>query len=133
VERHIYPLGLARFWGYIGSMNKRIPIAVALLLVATPATAFAGASSFTLINGTADPFASVSIKRTGTADWRPLQASPGAGAASSVAFSDPDCAFDLRVSLPGGRTAEWAGVNLCGTNRLTLRQRPSGETWVDYD
>jgi hypothetical protein len=114
-------------------MNKRIPIAAALLFFATPAMAFAGASNFTLVNGTSDPFASMSIKRTGTSDWRPLPASPGPGGASNVAFSDPDCAFDLKVSLPGGRTAEWAGVNLCGTNRLTLRQRPSGETWVDYD
>jgi len=107
--------------------------AAALLFAATPAMAFAGASNFTLVNGTADAFASVSIKRTGTPDWRPLPAAPGAGSASDVAFTDPDCAFDLRVSLPGGKTAEWAGVNLCGTNRLTLRRRPSGETWVDYD
>ena len=49
-----------------------------------------------------------------------------------VAFSDPDCAFDIRASVAGG-TATWTGVNLCGTSRVTLQRRPSGETWVDYD
>jgi hypothetical protein len=39
----------------------------------------------------------------------------------------------LKASVAGGGTALWSGVNLCGTSRLTLRRRPSGETWVDYD
>ena len=76
---------------------------------------------------------SLSIRRTGTDNWQALSASPAAGASSSVAFSDPDCAFDLRATLAGGGTAVWSGVNLCGTTQLTLRRRPSGETWVDYD
>ena len=75
----------------------------------------------------------MSIRRSGTDNWRSLAGSPAAGAASSIAFSDPDCAFDLRASMAGGATAIWQGVNLCGTTKLTLRQRPSGETWVDYD
>ena len=114
-------------------MNKRLltPIFVALCLM--PAPALAGATSFTVVNATGDGIASLSIRRTGTADWRSLSAAPRAGSSSSVAFSDPDCAFDLRASLAGGGTAEWSGVNLCGTSQLTLRRRPSGETWVDYD
>ena len=107
--------------------------AAALVLGATPAPGIAGAGNFTLVNGTGVGLASLTIRRTGTNDWRPLSAAPAAGAASSIAFSDPDCAFDLRASLASGGTAEWDGVNLCGTSRLTLRRRPSGETWVDYD
>lgn len=100
---------------------------------AGPAMAFAGASNFTLVNGTDAALSAISIKRTGTADWKPLSASASAGAASNVNFSDPDCAFDLKATTANGGTAEWSGVNLCGTSRLTLRRRPSGETWVDYD
>jgi len=107
------------------------PAAIALSLASVPA--LAGAGGFTVINATGADIASLSIRRTGTDNWQQLSASPAAGAAGSVAFSDPDCAFDLRASLAGGATATWGGVNLCGTTKLTLRRRPSGETWVDYD
>jgi hypothetical protein len=105
----------------------------AVLLGFVPVPALAGAGGFIVTNATGSNIAALSIRRTGTDDWRTLAASPAAGASASVAFSDPDCAFDLRASMAGGGTALWSGVNLCGTSRLTLRQRPSGETWVDYD
>lgn len=133
MERIPHPVGLARFSVYDGGMRNWLLAAAAAALFMVPAPAYAEAGSFTLVNGTGDGIASLSIRRTGTADWRALPAAPAAGASSAVAFSDPDCAFDLRASLAGGGTAEWAGVNLCGTSRLTLRRRPSGETWVDYD
>jgi hypothetical protein len=114
-------------------MDKRLlgPLFIALCLAPVPA--FGQASNFTVVNGTGAGISSMSIRRTGTANWTSLSAAPAPGASSSVAFSDPDCAFDLRASLAGGGTAEWSGVNLCGTTQLTLRRRPSGETWVDYD
>ncbi len=109
-------------------------LALAACLVSmTPAPALAGAGGFTVVNATGGGISSLSIRRTGTDNWQPLGASPAAGASSSVAFSDPDCAFDLRANLAAGGTAVWSGVNLCGTIQLTLRRRPSGETWVDYD
>ena len=114
-------------------MRKTLFGLVALALVAGASPAIAGAENFTLVNATGAGIAALSIRRTGTSDWQPLSVAPAAGASSAVAFSNPDCAFDLRASLAGGKTAEWGGVNLCGTSRLTLRQRPSGETWVDYD
>lgn len=112
--------------------NLSLALAAAVLAVA-PVPALAGASGFTVINATDQGISALSIRRTGTDQWQSLAGSPAAGAASSIAFSDPDCAFDLRASLAGGGTAEWGGVNLCGTSKLTLRRRPSGETWVDYD
>ena len=114
-------------------MDKRLIGTIFFALCMAPAPAFAQASNFTVTNGTGAGISSLSIRRTGTANWTSLSAAPGAGASSSVAFNDPDCAFDLRASLAGGGTAEWGGVNLCGTTQLTLRRRPSGETWVDYD
>ena len=112
--------------------NVSLALAAAVLAMA-PAPVVAGASGFTVINGTGGGIASLSIRRTGTDQWQSLGASSSAGASSSVTFSDPDCAFDLRADLAGGGTALWGGVNLCGTSQLTLRRRPSGETWVDYD
>ena len=115
-------------------MRKRYEWAAALGLAVIAAPAFAEAGNFTVVNETGAGISQLSIRRTGTADWRALPAqAPAPGASSSVAFSDPDCAFDIRASLANGSTAEWAGVNLCGTNRLTWRRRAAGETWVDYD
>ena len=121
------------FSAYIGGMKRLFPALAAMALAMAPSPALAGAENFTMVNGTGANIAALSIRRTGTNDWQPLSAAPAAGASSAVAFSNPDCAFDIRASLAGGKTAEWGGVNLCGTSRLTLRQRASGETWVDYD
>ena len=117
----------------MAAMTKGFLALAALALSVTSAPAFAGASSFTVVNGTGSNISSLSIRRTGTDSWTALSAAPGAGSSSGVTFSDPDCAFDLRASLAGGGTATWSGVNLCGTSRLTLQRRASGETWVDYD
>ena len=114
-------------------MIKWSPALAACLLAAAPTPALAGAGNFVVVNGTSGGISSLSIRRTGTDNWRSLAASPAAGASTSIAFSDPDCAFDLRASLANGGSAVWSGVNLCGTTQLTLRRRPSGETWVDYD
>ena len=113
-------------------MSKLTLALAACLLAVAPAPAIAGAGGFTVVNGTDGAIAALSIRRTGTDSWQSLGASPAAGASSSVAFSDPDCAFDLRANVADG-TAVWSGVNLCGTTQLTLRRRASGETWVDYD
>lgn len=114
-------------------MRNSIFALAALSLSLASAPAFAGASSFTVVNGTGANITSLSIKRTGTGAWHNLAAAPAAGGSSGVTFNDPDCAFDLQASLAGGGTAVWSGVNLCGTTAVTLRRRPSGETWVDYD
>jgi hypothetical protein len=114
-------------------MTKAVSALCALALFLASAPAFAGAGSFTLVNGTGANITALSIRRAGTQAWQPLAAAPAAGASSGVSFSDPDCAFDLRASLADGGTATWSGVNLCGTSRLTLQRRASGETWVDYD
>lgn len=114
-------------------MRKGFIFAAAAMIAAMPTPAAAEATNFTVVNDTGAGISALSIRRTGTAEWRALSAAPGAGASSAVNFSDPDCAFDIRASLVGGGTAEWSGVNLCGASRLTLRRRPTGETWVDYD
>jgi hypothetical protein len=105
----------------------------AAVLALVPAPARAGAGGFTVVNGTNGAISALAIRRTGTDNWQALDTAAAPGASSSVAFSDPDCAFDLRAAVAGAGTAVWSGVNLCGTTRLTLRRRPSGETWVDYD
>ena len=105
-----------------------------LLVVCSGSAALAapGASNFTLVNGTSGALGAVTIRRAGTTDWRPLSASPSAGAKQSVQFKDPDCAFDIRASV-GGSAVTWAGVNLCDVNSVTPRQDDSAGAWVDYD
>jgi hypothetical protein len=96
VERSLHRLGLARFSGYIEAMTKGTFALAAAALAVTAAPASAGASGFTVINATGAGLSSLAIRRTGTDNWQPLSAAPAVGAASSVAFSDPDCAFDLK-------------------------------------
>ena len=93
----------------------------------------AGASNFTLVNGTGAAIADLSIRRTGSNDWRPLGTAPSAGARASMSFSDPDCAFDIRATVSGTGQVTWAGVNLCAVKSVTLNRDGSAGAWVDYD
>jgi hypothetical protein len=104
-----------------------------LILLASASPAFAGASNFTLVNGTSGTLAELSIRRAGTSDWKPLGAAPAAGARGAVQFSDPDCAFDIRATVPGAGPVTWAGVNLCDVKSVTLQRDASAGAWVDYD
>ena len=110
---------------------KRIVVLAALAASASPA--MAGASNFTLVNGTNAALAELSIRRAGTQDWKSLGPAPSAGARTSLNFSDPDCAFDIRANVPGSGPITWAGVNLCGAKSVTLNRDGSAGAWVDYD
>jgi hypothetical protein len=101
---------------------------IAALLVATGSPAFAGASNFTLVNGAGGALDGLSIRRSGTNDWKPL----AQGAGGAVQFSDPDCAFDIKATVAGAPVT-WAGVNLCGTKSVTLKRDAAAVAWVDYD
>ena len=93
----------------------------------------AGASNFTLVNGTGAALAELSIRRAGTQDWKPLGAAPAAGARGSMNFNDPDCAFDIRANVAGTGSVTWADVNLCAVKSVTLNRDGSAGAWVDYD
>ena len=115
-------------------MLKRMKRVVLLTLVAfAPPALAAGASNFNLVNGTGAALSQLSIRRAGTQDWKPLGAAPSPGARSSVNFSDPDCAFDIRANVPGSGAVTWAGVNLCAVKSVTLNRDASAGAWVDYD
>ena len=97
-------------------------------LLAVAAPAFAGASNFTLVNGAGGALGDLSIRRSGTNDWKPL----ARGAGGAVQFSDPDCAFDIKATV-GGSPVTWTGINLCGAKSVTLRRSAAAGAWVDYD
>jgi len=103
------------------------------LLTVSASPALAGASNFTLVNGTSGALAELSIRRAGTSDWKPLGAAPAAGARGAVQFNDPDCAFDIRATVPGAGPVTWAGVNLCDVKSVTLQRDGAAGAWVDYD
>lgn len=86
-----------------------------------------------LVNGTGNALAALSIRRVGTQAWKSLGAAPSAGASSTMTFSDPDCAFDIRANLGGAGSVTWTGVNLCGAKSVTLKHDASAGAWVDYD
>ena len=113
-------------------MNRLIfaPVAGLLMFASAPALA---ADNFTLVNGSGQAMADVSIRRFGARDWQPLNISAPAGARVPVSFSHPDCAFDIRAQLASGTTAIWSGVNLCEVRVVRLNRESSGELWVDYD
>ena len=108
-------------------------VALAALLLATGAPAFAGAANFTLVNGTAGALAQLSITRSGTQQWQQLAGAPAAGARTSVSFSNPDCAFDIRANVAGVGPVTWAGVNLCDVKSVVLKRDDAAGAWVDYD
>jgi hypothetical protein len=113
---------------------KRLALLAVLAASAVPALAAPGASNFTLVNGTGVTLADLSIRRAGTSqEWKSLGTAPSAGARKPVAFSDPDCAFDIRATVPGTGPVTWAGVNLCAVKSVTLNRDGSAGAWVDYD
>ena len=114
-------------------MKKTIctSLGLALLMASQPVTA--AANGFTLANNTGAAIKSLSIKRTGTTAWRPLGGSAAQGARTTIAFSDPDCAFDIKADLADGKSATYSGVNLCDVATVTLNRGSGGALWVDYD
>ncbi|HEY7959743.1 MAG TPA: hypothetical protein VID20_06745 [Sphingomicrobium sp.] len=110
---------------------KRLIILLTLASVASPA--LAGASGFTLVNGTGAALAQLSIRRSGTQEWKTLGSAPGVGARMDMKFSDPDCAFDIRANVPGAGAVTWADVNLCDVKSVTLNRDAAAGAWVDYD
>ena len=110
---------------------KRLVLFAILLTASAPA--LAGASKFTLVNGTGGALAGLSITRSGTQDWKSIGPAPAAGARTAVDFSNPDCAFDIRADVAGKGAVTWAGVNLCDVKSVTLKRDDSAGAWVDYD
>ncbi len=102
-------------------------------LLAPASTGQPGASNFTLVNGTGSALSELSIRRSGTEDWKSLGAAPAAGSRSAISFANPDCAFDIRATIPGAGPVTWAGVNLCDVKSVTLKRDESAGAWVDYD
>ena len=107
--------------------------ALSLLFLVSASPAIAGASNFTLINGTSGALSELSIRRAGAQDWKPLGTAPSAGARAPISFKDQDCAFDIRAKAADGQPVTWAGVNLCDVKSVTLNRDPSAGAWVDYD
>jgi hypothetical protein len=115
----------------VAFMAKRLVILVALLACGSAANA--GASNFTLVNGTDKPMQDLSIKRAGTQDWKPLGNAPSPGARGAIKFTADDCAFDIRATVAGSGPVTWANVNLCDVKSVSLKRDSSAGPWVDYD
>jgi hypothetical protein len=115
---------------YVERMSR---IAILAIMLASASPSFAGASNFTLVNGTDGGLGDLSIRRSGTSDWKPLGTAPAPGARGPIQFTDKDCAFDIRATVAGSGPVTWAGVNLCDVKAVTLKRDASTGAWVDYD
>jgi hypothetical protein len=114
----------------------RLLIIAALTTAPAPLLAAKGARGLNLVNNTGQTISNLYIRRTGTTSWQPLVATPPKppkGAKATSPFADPDCAFDLKVTLEDKSEPIWAGVNLCEVKSLTLNRNEAGLTWADYD
>lgn len=114
-------------------MMTRFFLSAAVALASCSVPAFAQADGFQLLNGTDGPLGQLSIRRTGSKEWKPLSPAPSPGARSDIAFSDPDCAFDLQATIEGSGPVTWAGINLCDVKSVTLKRDSAAGPWVDYD
>jgi hypothetical protein len=115
-------------------LHPRFLIAPAILAAAlASAPAAADTRGFVLVNSTGAAIDQLAIRRVGTQEWKNLAGAPGSGARASIDFADPDCAFDLRASVPGAGPVTWAGVNLCEVKSVVLKRDPQAGAWVDYD
>jgi hypothetical protein len=112
-----------------------IKLTISMLAVALSLSspAMAGTDGFTLVNQSGSGIGALAIRRTGTQAWQPVGSPLSLGARSKVAFTDQDCAFDIKATLTGGKEAVWRGVNLCEVSNVTLRRDSSGATWAEYD
>ena len=115
---------------YSGSMTYRFPLVAALALAAA-APSPAAPASLAFVNATGSDIAAMEARRTGSSGWAAIPYSARSGTSSPATFDVEDCAWDLKVTLAGGRTLTFANVNLCEAQLLTLRQR-DGVAWVDY-
>ena len=113
---------------------QRLLVAPAILAgVLASAPAAADTRGFVLVNSTGSTIDELSIRRVGTQEWKNLGGAPASGARAPIDFADPDCAFDLRASVPGAGPVTWAGVNLCDVKSVVLKRDPQAGAWVDYD
>jgi hypothetical protein len=111
-------------------------LAAAVMLAPRPAVAAHGATGINLVNNSGQAFSNLYIRRTGTQSWQPLPATPPKppkGSRAVSPFADPDCAFDIKVTLEDGKEAVWPGLNLCEVKSVTLNRNEAGVTWADYD
>ena len=61
-----------------------------------------------LVNGTDASLSSLSIRRAGTQDWKPLGNALRPGRRGTDRFKDPDCAFDIQATVPGKGPVTWS-------------------------
>ena len=114
-------------------MRNILRAALCASLLISPVAALAGANGFALVNQSGAALSGLSVRRTGTTEWHPLGSALSPGASTKIAFTDPDCAFDIKAALAGSGEAVWRGVNLCEVANVTLQRDATGATWVDYD
>ncbi len=110
-----------------------LPLLLLAVTCAAPALALGQVDGFSLINKSGGALSGVALRRVGGSEWLPLSVAPAAGASVRAAFTNPDCAFDLRATVAGADEVTWRGLNLCDVKSVTLNRDRAGRSWVEYD
>ena len=113
-------------------MRKTLIMAVAALLVATPA--LADEWDFVLINSTAKEIKLVELAPTGTQDWQKNKIEEGQ---KSVALTPgkrgtihldkgATCKYDVKATFADQSSMVWTGINVCDNSYVTLKVNAAG-------
>lgn len=99
--------------------------ATLMLLAGTALPASAGDQDFKLVNKTGYTIDEVYVSRSTSKNWGSDVMGQGTledGAAVDITFTAPAnaCRWDLKVKYDDAETAEWANLNLCNINTVTL-------------
>lgn len=116
-----------------GSVKRVIALASIIAAMALAPPALGAVHGFAIVNKAGGALSGVALRRVGSSEWTPLAVAASPGATVRAAFTNPDCAFDLRATVVGAGQVIWGGVNLCDVKSVTLNRDPAGRSWVDYD
>ena len=113
-------------------MRKTLIMAVAALLVATPA--LAEAWDFVLTNSTTKEIKLVELAPTGTTDWQKNIVDEGLktveltpGKRGTIHFDKgAACKYDVKATFADDTSMIWTGINVCDNSYVTLKLSAAG-------
>ena len=113
-------------------MRKTLIMAVAALLVATPA--LADEWDFVLTNSTTKAIKLIEVSPAGTTTWQKNKIEEGQkaidltpGKRGTIHFDKgPGCKYDVRATFEDDTTLVWTGINVCDNSYVTLKISPAG-------
>lgn len=122
-------------------MRKTLIMAVAALVIATPA--LAEDWDFVLVNNTGKEIKLVELAPTGTTSWKQNKVDEevrkrvpiAVGKRGTIFFEkeSSQCRFDVKATFADDTTLTWVNVNVCDNPFVNLRLNGSGAPTFTYN